>query len=72
MTPLTTLYKLKEIRGRQIILQAPSGGLRVVPADGLIVGNATSNSISISTALVVYTISVEDYQQIKTLITTSN
>ena len=72
MAPNPSLYKLKEIRGRQIILQAASGGIRVVSADGLTVGKVTREGITVSTSLVVYTISLDDYQQIKPLITTTS
>jgi hypothetical protein len=65
MDPLPTLYRLKEIRDRHIILQSPAGGLRVVSTEGLTDGIVTNQGVKFTNSNVVYTISVEDYQQIK-------
>lgn len=65
MNRSSTLYRLKEIRDRHIILQSPAGGLRVVSTDGLTEGVATAAGVKFTNGNVVYTVSADDYEQIK-------
>jgi len=65
MTTTQPLYRLKEIRDKHIILLSPTGGLRVVSTDGLTDGVRTADGVKFTNANAVYTVSAEDYEQIK-------
>lgn len=57
------LYKLKTVNQKQLILQAPTGGLRVVSLDGTTT-QRTPKGYIVSTPLAAFPISSEDYNQI--------
>ena len=64
-----SLYKLKSVTGKQLILQAPAGGLRVVGLDGT-TAQRTQTGYIVSTAVTVYAISSEDYVRLNRLLKT--
>jgi hypothetical protein len=72
MVPSPTLYRLKDIRDRHLILQSPTGGLRVVSTDNLAEGVNTPHGVRITTSNVVYTVTPEDYQRIKAYLASPN
>jgi hypothetical protein len=60
-----TLYRLREIRDRHIILQSPTGGMRVLSADGLTEGIPIQQGVKFTLAGAAYTVSADDYERIK-------
>ena len=60
-----TLYRLKELRDRHIILQSPTGGMRVLSIEGLTEGIPTSQGVKFTLAGASYTVSTEDYELIQ-------
>jgi hypothetical protein len=65
MKPL--LYKLKTIERKQLILQAPSGGLRIVHRDGSTT-QRTALGYVLTTPYGSYAISAEDHAQLRTFL----
>jgi hypothetical protein len=72
MVTAPTLYRLKEIRDRHLILQSPTGGIRVVSTDNLTEGVNTPHGVKFATSNVAYTVSAEDYQRIKAYLDSPN
>jgi hypothetical protein len=68
ITTPSASYRLKEIRGKQIILQASNGALRVINSSGLLVGRPTSDGVTLATAQGAYTVSPDDFRRIRPLL----
>lgn len=63
----TQLYKVKNVTAKQLILQAPTGGLRVVGIDGT-TAQRTPTGYLVSTPVTAYAISSEDYWRLNCLL----
>jgi hypothetical protein len=61
------LYRLKSVNQKQLILQAPAGGLRVVSLDGTS-AQRTPTGYIVATSVMAYAISSEDYLRLNRML----
>ncbi len=61
------IYKLKNVNDRHLMLQSPTGGLRVVRLEG-VSARRTAAGYEVSTPQVIYPISHEDYLRLSPLL----